>query len=179
MKSSSKHIHQVISVSLLVLLSLTTCSPPIEEIPEHLNELENLSIYSPDTKAPIQINFVQEQIFGDTQDVNFQFMYEVGVDDGGRVYISELAMGNRTIHVFDSEGNYLENVGEEGDGPGEYQSPTHLQIKNTHLYIFDNLNQRVSAYSLDTLLFSYAISLPFEEIKKKKNWWGHVSKSYL
>jgi hypothetical protein len=165
---SSIYDRKCVLFTFLILLFITNCSSQEEELPEHLKELENLSIYSPDTKAPYQIDFVQEQIFGDTQDVNFQFMYEVGVDDGGRVYISELAMGHRTIYVFDSEGNYLGNVGQEGDGPGEYQSPTHLQIKNKHLYIFDNLNQRISAYSLDSLLFSNAISLPFEEIRKEE-----------
>ncbi len=136
------------------------------ELPVQLQGRDNLIIYQPATETAYEIGFKKEQSFGDNGDVFFQFMYEVGIDEEERVFISEMAMGKRSVHIFDSNGSYLGNIGKQGDGPGEYQTPTNLQIVNGYLYLYDNLHQRISAFSLDSLSFTYALSLPFEDMRK-------------
>ncbi|MDZ7680976.1 MAG: hypothetical protein U5J63_04500 [Fodinibius sp.] len=53
-----------------------------------------------------KINLTQTQAFGDTSGVMFDRMGLVDVDDNNSVYISERAMGNRTVHVFSEDGSY-------------------------------------------------------------------------
>jgi DNA-binding beta-propeller fold protein YncE len=47
------------------------------------------------------------------------------------------------IKVFDDEGRLLETVGVRGDGPGEFNFPTHLSFARDTLYVSDILNSRV------------------------------------
>jgi hypothetical protein len=139
---------------------------PDVEIPDHLQELNNLTVYGEDIQKAYRIIPEREITFGDTDDVFFQFMYEIAVDNTGRVFISELAMGHRTIHGFAPDGSYLGFIGLEGDGPGEFRTPTHLQISDEWLYIYDNLHQRISKFSLDTFTFLSAFNLPSNQIRE-------------
>ncbi|MCG2588233.1 6-bladed beta-propeller [Rhodohalobacter sulfatireducens] len=164
MKSSSNHLHQVISVCLLILLSLTNCSPPEAEIPEHLNELENLVVIQPNSEPASSIEFIRDAViddrnatktwFKDITSGGFPFggagwIAGVEVDDSGRIYV-----GNRpekTIQVFDSTGSYLTNIGGEGNGPGEFKGITEIRIQSNQLYAFDFLQFRTTFFSLDSL----------------------------
>lgn len=164
MNLSSKYNHLVISVSLLILLPLTNCSPPEAEIPEHLKELENLVIIQPNSDPTSSIELIQEAViddsnvtrtwFHDVTSGGFPFggagwIAGVEVDDSGRIYV-----GNRpekTIQVFDSTGSYLTNVGGEGNGPGEFNGITEIRIQSKQLYAFDFLQFRTTFFSLDSL----------------------------
>jgi hypothetical protein len=159
-----KHLRSLI---LLTVFLLSGCLESSEiEIPEHLQELDNLTVYGEDIQKAYRINPEREQTFGDTEDVFFQFMYETAVDNTGRVFILELAMGYRTIHGFNPDGSYLGSIGQEGDGPGEFRTPTHLQISDEWLYIYDNLHQRISRFSLDSFSFFSAFNLPSNQIRE-------------
>jgi hypothetical protein len=164
MKSSSNHLHQVISVCLLILLSLTNCSPPEAEIPEHLNELENLTVVQPYDESTSSIEFTRAAVIDDANATKTWFKdistggFPFGgadwfagleIDGSGRIYV-----GNRpekTIQVFDSTGRYLTNIGGEGNGPGEFKGITEIRIQSNQLYAFDFLQFRTTFFSLDSL----------------------------
>ena len=93
-----------------------------------------------------EINLTKTQTFGDTQDVLFDRMGLVDVDDKNRVYISERAMGNRTIHVFSQDGSYVTNVSRQGNGPGEFRTLGYLNTPNDTLFLFDSFHHRLSTF---------------------------------
>jgi DNA-binding beta-propeller fold protein YncE len=45
--------------------------------------------------------------------------------------------------VFDDEGRLLDTLGVRGDGPGEFNFPTHISFARGMLYVSDILNSRV------------------------------------
>jgi DNA-binding beta-propeller fold protein YncE len=47
------------------------------------------------------------------------------------------------IKVFDDDGRLIDTVGHRGDGPGEFNYPTHLSFARGRLYVTDNLNARI------------------------------------
>jgi len=55
------------------------------------------------------------------------------------------------IHVFDSDGKYLESIGGKGTGPGQYRGITDMKMVSNKLYVFDFLQFRTTIYSLDSL----------------------------
>lgn len=162
--SISSHFIQVISVSLLVLLSLTNCSPPEAEIPEHLKELENLVIIHPDSEPASSIEFTRAAViddpnatktwFKDITSGGFPFggsdwFAGLEVDSFDRIYIGHRL--KKIIQVFDSTGRYLTNIGGEGSGPGEFKGITEIRMKSDQLYAFDFLQFRTTFFSLDSL----------------------------
>ncbi len=54
------------------------------------------------------------------------------------------------IKVFDLEGNLLNSIGEHGEGPGQFNHPTHLALRHEKLYVSDSLNARIHVISAPT-----------------------------
>ena len=51
------------------------------------------------------------------------------------------------IKVFDVAGNLLAAIGEHGEGPGQFNYPTHIAVLHEKLYVSDTLNARVQVLS--------------------------------
>lgn len=54
------------------------------------------------------------------------------------------------IKVFDLDGNLLSTIGEQGEGPGQFNYPTHIAVLHEKLYVSDTLNARVQVMSTPT-----------------------------
>lgn len=54
------------------------------------------------------------------------------------------------IKVFDLDGNLLSTLGQHGEGPGQFNYPTHIAVKHEKLYVSDTLNARVQVISTST-----------------------------
>ena len=63
------------------------------------------------------------------------------------------------IKVFDARGNLTGTLGRRGEGPGEFNFPTHLAYARGELYVTDTMNSRIQV--LDTL--SGRVKLRFGE----------------
>ena len=59
-------------------------------------------------------------------DVVFGQIGGMVVDDDGRLYVPDLQA--RQIAVFSSSGEFLRNLGREGEGPGEFREPSGLVV---------------------------------------------------
>jgi hypothetical protein len=57
----------------------------------------------------------------DADDVLFGVISAVAVDDDGRVYLLDSQIN--VVHVFSPEGEFLGEIGREGEGPGEFRNP--------------------------------------------------------
>lgn len=56
----------IVSGSILILLSLTNCSPPEAEIPEHVQGLENLVVIQPNSEPAYSIELIREMVIDDS-----------------------------------------------------------------------------------------------------------------
>lgn len=54
------------------------------------------------------------------------------------------------IKVFDLEGKLLSTIGDHGEGPGQFNYPTHIAVLHEKLYVSDTLNARVQVISTST-----------------------------
>jgi 6-bladed beta-propeller len=72
----------------------------------------------------------------------------IAVDKDGNIYISDTKMFH--IRVFDKNGGYKYDIGNRGQGPGEfiYIAEMHI-INDTHIFTFDPGNHRISQFSLE------------------------------
>lgn len=122
---------------------------------EVLPDLENLTVIRDD--ASKNITLTKETTFGG-DDVSMNWYERYGglgwlagldVDDDGRVFIGEYS--KMTIHVFNSDATYLTNLGRRGRGPGEFRSISDIRIIENQLFIYDPLQFRLHAFSLDSL----------------------------
>lgn len=84
------------------------------------------------------------QIEGDEEYV-FGAINYISVGSNDQIYVSDWQVP--IIRMYDSEGNFLGNIGREGRGPGEYLSVFGLKpFEKEKLAVWDVGNQRISVY---------------------------------
>ncbi len=76
---------------------------------------------------------------GNEENDNFLFyrIRGIAVDDFGNIFVGD--MSNFRIQKFDKNGNYLQTIGSQGQGPGEFELPTKIRIDTTtgNIYVKD------------------------------------------
>jgi len=103
------------------------------------------------------INNDNEEIFSLTEEMSlenrggsdelFSNVYDFDVDNEGNIYV--LDRRAPYIRIFDREGRFLRSFGKKGQGPGEFQVPTFLEISpDGRLLCFDPLASRLTSFSL-------------------------------
>lgn len=76
----------------------------------------------------------------------FVYISDTAVDSKGDIYISDRQLNE--IRKFNKEGEHLLTLGRPGQGPGEFQSVTHLAIdQKDALVAFDGRMGRISIFS--------------------------------
>lgn len=103
-------------------------------IPQKIQEKDNLKVYSATTQPNHNIELSKEVNYRDTSEVMFSSMIKgVEVDDDGNVYIFDFRQ--KKVHVFTNDGNYRQSIGREGRGPGEFISPWQIRVSENKLYV--------------------------------------------
>jgi len=70
----------------------------------------------------------------------------IAVNPSGQVFVADT--GNKRILVFDSDGNFIMQIGSEGTNIGQFEEPVGLAFDHTgNLYVDDTWNQRVQVFS--------------------------------
>lgn len=146
-----------IAFMLLSILCLSCSAQDPTEVPQHVKNLDSLTVYPLDMEPAASIQLVREVSFGDTKDVLIGSMGGTAIDNLGRVFSYDYQQN--TIHAFNHDGSYLTNLGREGQGPGEFLYSASLSIVSDQLYAFDARALRVNIYSLEPLEFSHTINL--------------------
>ena len=85
---------------------------------------------------------------------NGQFDYASDILSTGRLILVADRDNNR-IQVFDSDGVYLYQMGQDGNGEGEFTHPSGLAFDAaSNLYVVDSHNQRVQVFTPDRRSFT-------------------------
>lgn len=82
------------------------------------------------------------------EEYSFFRIGNIAVDDRESIYVADIASAH--IRMFDSDGKYLRTIGRKGQGPGEMQMPSYVQItSNNEVLVQDYMAQRISFFSVD------------------------------
>ncbi|TVQ03150.1 MAG: 6-bladed beta-propeller [Balneolaceae bacterium] len=160
------YLFKKITLIQTLIFGLSYCTTEeSKNIPDHLNDLEQLIVVQPNSEPAYSIEFIRSAEIHHSSATNKWFVdwsndfwaFSGGdywfagleVDDSGRIYVGNRAA--HTIQVFDSDGLFLTETGGEGNGPGEFNGISDIKIQNNQLLAFDFLQFRTTFYSLDPL----------------------------
>lgn len=122
-----------------------------QDIPAHLQEVENLTALDPSQPPQYEIRFTPQEIYGEVNIASSSIGHNnniVSVDKNGRVYIRNRQ--ERNIHVYKSNGELLSKIGREGRGPGEFLSITTIRMQEDRLMAFGFSLKRIQWFDLDS-----------------------------
>lgn len=132
----------------ILFLLLIGCSAVSEEnVPQHIQELENVTVHTipanPDT-----VRLTADQRFTGNDSLLLNSIRDIAVDTSGMVYIGD--SDRNAIHAFLPNGTYSTTIGGEGNGPGEFRRIWKIKAAADRLYGYDSPNMRLNIYALET-----------------------------
>jgi hypothetical protein len=148
------------AVVILSLAMLTACSGSesdteapdhiriLDEIPEHIHEIENLTVFPGDSDPRYSIQLIPQQTFGEEGEPYLTTVQRSAVDDNGRIIIlNSNSDYSQSVFVYNDDGTFHTELGRSGRGPGEHGYIFDLQARGGNVYIRDAMNQRINIYS--------------------------------
>lgn len=134
----------------IMLLFLSTACNKSENItiPEEFSEYENLTVFPADSEPEFEIILDQQTVFGDTEDVFLGSWLSAVVDNEDRVFVADYQ--ETALHLYNPDGTYNRQIGQEGEGPGEYRDLSTMRIDDQYLHLMDRNLNRITRYNLDT-----------------------------
>jgi hypothetical protein len=139
----NKLLSMKLSFILLVLISTVLTSPVSSQ---SLKE-----IY-----AAGSVQFVEEMRIDEStlpEGEFFESIADMGVDEAGNVYLCDYKACN--IKKFSSQGKFLKVIGKKGQGPAEFNSPSHMAVSGKRLFIFDIGNRRLCSLTIEGQQIKY------------------------
>ena len=126
---------KVYPILILILFFTVRCTPKSESPKElKIHHNETLSLGSDNPEA--------------SDHELFRSVTHIEVNQQGRIYV--VNAGEASIRVYDEQGEFQHRFGNQGSGPGEFQTISAVLIDSKdRLLIVDSGLARVSAFSLD------------------------------
>jgi hypothetical protein len=112
------------------------------------------------------VSFVPELTIDDStmpEDAFFESISDIAIGPEGCVYACDYRANN--IKKFDSSGKYLDTIGREGQGPGEFNMPFKVVASRDRLFVWDLRNRRICTLTLNgefikSIVLSYGSGNP-------------------
>lgn len=141
-------------LSILLFLSCTQSSQP-ETLPDFFAGYSNVETFEYDESPDGSFSFTRDKVFGDIEQFYVKHNDNFRVDDSGRVYIES----QRSIHVYNNNGDYKGSIGREGRGPGEFLTIHSIAVNNRLLYVYDANQSRISVFDTDSFELNNEINV--------------------
>ncbi len=96
------------------------------------------------------VNFTRDLVISEKEfpeEVYFQNPRGIVVHTDGRIYISDSSANN--IKMISPEGKLIKVIGQEGQGPGDFNSPAFIAISRDRLIVWESMNRRFSILDMD------------------------------
>jgi len=147
--------------SILMLLAISAPDLKAQYLPlqADLDTLSNISQIDLSAESIHSVQFTDPVVFNDP-DVIMGSISSVTVDSGGYVYVAD--NDQLTIHRFREDGSFIESFGRDGEGPGEFRSLIKLRYRDGKVFALDRNQNRITAFSTDSLKDLETISLSAE-----------------
>lgn len=133
-------------VAVILLGAALSPRPATAQPAAARDELGLKSVWCPDCEVRIR----EVAALGDAEGPGIleDYVVEARLDSRGRYYVLE-AFATR-IQVYGADGEHLETIGREGEGPGEFRNVSDIVVGEADsLYAFDLLNLTVSVFDPD------------------------------
>jgi len=146
-------MRKIIRVGLSLLMVLFISEIIIAQKIETKNEIKIISNGrkpKPQKGVPSKVILTEDLRFGEGDDPETAFSQVAFfvVTDEGHVIAADIK--DKKVKVYDAEGNFLRNIGKEGQGPGEFQIPGGLALTpNNELMIEDSMGRRLAFFTMD------------------------------
>ncbi|MCK4695069.1 MAG: 6-bladed beta-propeller [Candidatus Cloacimonetes bacterium] len=138
-------MRQVILIIIIVELFMFGCNTKQEHIKI---EVKNGITYVHNSKLPLSDIQLEPELIIDEGEKEEEFFAQISdliEDKDGKIYIVDRQ--NHEIKVFSYEGDYLQTIGSEGKGPGEFREPLNIGfIKDSKIIISDTQNRRFQLF---------------------------------
>lgn len=131
--------------ALLLALGSAGCEPKASESPAHLTvDTVGTTVVVTNPAAPSgpadTLHARPVATIGAEEgaaEMMFGSISSIAVDEVGRIYVADAMAGD--VRVYTPEGRFVERIGREGDGPGEFRRPTGLAFgPSINLYVRDD-----------------------------------------
>lgn len=125
----------------------------VDEIPQHIQEVKNVSVFPGDAKEANSIKLIPVQTYGETGEPYLAKIMNCIIDDKDRVIIWNLKVNNSTsafpnrLYVYHADGKFHKQIGGPGKGPGEYGFITRVQARAGKVFVLDYTSQRLNVYT--------------------------------
>jgi hypothetical protein len=148
MKNKTKVISIVLSISALMML--VSCQNQKTEWKGTVEEENGITVVK-NPKEPMYgedvFSLEDELSIGEAEgrdEYMFGYTVSIAVNDNEDIYILDIQQKN--IRVFDSNGKYIKTIGRPGQGPGELEMPTQIQIISQNELVAFDLRRRSLEY---------------------------------
>ncbi|HYW36306.1 MAG TPA: 6-bladed beta-propeller, partial [Balneolaceae bacterium] len=163
--------------TLLQMLCISCSHKNPVKVPKKFRSLKNLKVYSLTNQHPDTMRLHRQQVFGNTDRHPLGHVGPVAVDAAGRVYIADDKQND--INVYKPNGQFTNQLGRKGKGPGEFQDIWDMKIHSTHLYVLDAQLFRISIFDLHIFQYINSYNLSFEGRQNVPPWWSRTQKKGL
>lgn len=151
----------IIYTLILVLISISCTRSEEILIPEEFSEYENISVFPVNSEPEFLVEINRSAVYGDTEEVLLGSRLNMTVDDQGRVYIADNQ--EVALHVYNPDGSYNRQIGQEGDGPGEYRMIRTIRVQDRYLHILDLNLSRITRYNLENFEVEGELSISIDQ----------------
>lgn len=119
-------------------------------LPSHVSELDSLTIIPPDVQPPDTAELELVRIYRSNEESFIPGnIAGVKVDNVGRLFVLASSMGSSGVFVLDREGNLIDRIGRQGDGPGEFAYIRSMQLKGDSLFLYDAAHFKYMVFSTE------------------------------
>lgn len=124
----------------------------IEEIPDHIEQIKNLTVYSGDLKPLNSIELNSVQSFGNIGEPNLSRISGAIVNQNDYVFIWDInTQGSSfpppsSLYVYNPDGTFHKQIGGNGRGPGEYGMLLDVSLSDGKVFAQDAFSKRLNVY---------------------------------
>ena len=98
-------------------------------------------------RAPQDTWYLDREVELPKEMPGFRIPFGITIDSNGHSYVVD--RDNRTITIWDQQGNFIKRIGRPGSSPGQFNEPTDIAITDEEIYIVDKNNHRIQVLDLN------------------------------
>jgi len=168
-------------VGVLLLIFFTSCAREKSGWADTIEEENGVTVVR-NPKQPIHtvsvLSFEEELVLRpdvESQEQSFNIITTICVDDAGTIYV--LDMGDCQIKVFNKNGDFLRAIGRKGQGPGEMQLPSAMDLAgDERLVVYDMRKSCLCFFSFNgDFIKEYSVAKYFPLVRVKTDQKGHFA----